>query len=537
MQSVKIQKSPSPDVPASFGGGTIDLRTSGIPDDVIATASVSFGLNNESDTPGLVYPRNPTPLPGAIRDAIATYRGDISVGNIFNTLNFGGNGSFAAAQTIQQGLLDSLNTNVAAAYGSLDQDFGAKGSLGNSWYFGKDENWRFGALVNGVYSEQWRNENQLREGIGAPSVNFFNIDRTVYEERLVAAVNLGLSWLEDHSVGLGYYDLTNDESQATISRGFDSNTEFPEQRIDYGTRLEERQLTLAEISGTHVFADTPWIGDLLAGLKLQNLEFDWRFSDSQATTSIPNQTNFTGNSLLNPSTGRQESTQLLSASGAGQFFFLELEDDMTSWGGDVRLPLEFGNAAVTVSSGWWGSKKTRSYYGYNVNLNAVGVGSSNLSGPLGGVLSPNNLRVSNGFNLSLGAGIGNESYLAAQKVDAGYGMVDINFNSTWRVTAGARYENYQQAVLPIDLLDFSGNSIANLNNQLADPNQKLAIGEDDTYGSLGVTYMGTGLLGTDDYQIRFSYGETVVRPDLREISDVVFLDPELNIQVRVIRCS
>ena len=32
--------------------------------------------------------------------------------------------------------------------------------------------------------------------------------------------------------------------------------------------------------------------------------------------------------------------------------------------------------------------------------------------------------------------------------------------------------------------------------------------------------MGAGLLGADDFEFLFSYGETVVRPDLREISDV-----------------
>jgi outer membrane receptor protein involved in Fe transport len=101
----------------------------------------------------------------------------------------------------------------------------------------------------------------------------------------------------------------------------------------------------------------------------------------------------------------------------------------------------------------------------------------------------------------------------------------------WRISVGARWEDYQQTVLPVDLLDFSGNAIQQVIDDLQEDGQRLAIREDDVYGSLGLTYMGTGLLGADDYQFRLSYGETVVRPDIREISDVKYNDPELNIRV------
>jgi outer membrane receptor protein involved in Fe transport len=215
----------------------------------------------------------------------------------------------------------------------------------------------------------------------------------------------------------------------------------------------------------------------------------------------------------------------------GKFQFLDLQDNQTSWGGTFKLPLQSGSTFWELSAGWWGSKKSRSYYGYNVNLNSVGVQSAFLTGGVGEVLSPGNLTVENGFNLSLGAETGNESYVAAQKVDAGFGMVDVTFNDAWRITAGGRFEDYQQALLPVDLLDFSGNSINAINEQLQDPNQRLAVREDDVYASLGITYMGTGLFGADDYQFRFGYGQTVVRPDLREISDVKYTDPELNIRV------
>ena len=543
VESVKIQKSPSPDQPANFGGGAIDIRTTSIPDELIADLSVSLGYNDISDDDGLDYRSSGSPLPSAIADAIPVYRGDISIGNIFNTLNFGGNGDIAEAQTIHQGLIDSLDTNVDIRSKSLSPDVGYKLALGNSWYFGEGEEWQLGVLVNGTYDEQVRNQSQRREGIGAPDLNFVDIERTVYEERTVAAANIGLSWLTDHSVEASYYNLQNDEDQISISRGFDQNNSFEDgdQKTQFDTRLEERELELVQLSGEHTFFDTPWVGKALERVSAQDLEFEWFWSDSEATTDIPNQTSFQGSADIDTGTGAVSNEQLLATTSMGKFSFLELDDNQTSWGGTFTLPIDIGNAFVEFSTGWWGSKKSRSYFGYNVNLNSVGVLSGLLTGgagngsdsltPVGDVLTAGNVTVANGFDLSLGAETGNESYLAAQKVDAAFFMGDITVSDTWRFTLGGRFEDYQQTVLPVDLLDFTGNSIVALNDALADPDQRLAIREDDTYLSLGVTYMGSGLFGADDYQFRFGFGETVVRPDLREISDVKYTDPELNIRV------
>ena len=254
-------------------------------------------------------------------------------------------------------------------------------------------------------------------------------------------------------------------------------------------------------------------------------------SESEATTDIPNESDLQGSALLNQD-GGIISQQILATTSSGQFSFLELEDELNSWGGDIALPIDLGGARVKLQGGWWGSKKNRQYYGYNINLNAVGVPSSILSGTPGDVLGRNTVTVANGFDLSLGSQFGTESYIAAQKVNAAYGMMDAELGDNWRVTLGARYEDYQQAVLPIDLLDFTGSALTNLINELASPNQTLAIQQDDTFASLGLTYLSAGLFGSDEYQIRFSFGETVVRPDLREIADVVYIDPEVDIRVQ-----
>ncbi len=536
VESVKIQKSPSPDQPANFGGGTINVRTKGIPDDFVFDLSAQLGVNTISDDTGLDYPSSGSPVPQAILDANQTYRGDISTSNILSTLRFSNpDATIGEARQIQQGLLNSLDTGVGISDSSLDPDVGAKASIGNSWYFGSGEEWRFGFLLNATYDEKNRVESQRREGIGNPAINFVDLDRTVYEERTVYAANVGLDWLTDHSVEASYYVLQNDEDQVSITRGYDTNNELVDgdQKAEFNTRLEERELTLFQLSGTHTGRDTPFVSGILEAVNLEDLEFDWLWSDSTAATDIPNQTRFQGAARVNPDTGEiiAGTDTLLATTSVGRFSFLELDDDQTSWGGNFMLPVELGDTYTELSTGWWGTKKSRSYYGYNINLNAVGVQAANLAGTVSDVLDPGNLLVDNGFDLSIGTDTGNESYLAAQKVDAAYGMIDTTFGDSWRVSVGARWEDYQQTVLPVDLTDFSGNSVQVLIDQLNDPNQRLAVREDDTYLSGALTFMGAGMFGADEYQWRLSYGETVVRPDLREISDVRYQDPELQIRV------
>lgn len=540
VDSVKIQKSPSPDLPAAFGGGSIDIRTNSLPNDVVASFQIGTGFNSTTDEFGLSYPGGRTSLPQEIAAAIPMYGGNLEVENIARVLRQPGEltqaQSIAAARQIHQGFIDSLDTGVSPSPQSLDDDLSGRLALGNSWDIGDD--WRFGVLANFTHNEKWRNENSHREAIGNPSENYFDIENTVNEERTVGALNFGFEYADLHSVQFSHNLIRNDEDQASIARGFDQNNELADldQAVRYSVRLEERELEMNQIRGEHAFFDSPIFRPILdAAPFLEEFEFDWFYSDSEARTDIPNEALFQADAVLDANLN-QVSTQLSAQGAAGRFSFLDLDDEMQSGGANFRLPLPLEKNSLTLTAGIWNSKKSRQYYGYNVALNATGVQSSILSGTPQDVFVPGNVTVENGFDLSLDAGIGTESYVAAQKVDAGYVMFDTEIGADWRFTIGGRFENYQQAVLPVDLLDFTGVSILNLQNQLADPTSRLAVNEDDVFGSLAITRAGSNLFGSDQFQFRLSYGQTIVRPDLREVAGtaafpVFYLDPELDVRI------
>jgi len=222
VESIKIQKSPSPDVPANFGGGAIDIRTTSIPNDVVAEVRLGMGYNDVSDSSGRLFPTTGTPLPAPIFDAIETYRGNISVSRILSTLRQTNPlAPISEAQAIHQGLIDSMDLNIGGRTESLDPDTRLRAALGNSWDL--NQNWRFGALFNVSYRDSFRNEDQVRRNVGSPDTRFYDVERTVQEERTVGAINLGLEYLADHSLNFASYLIQNDEAQANASRGYDTN--------------------------------------------------------------------------------------------------------------------------------------------------------------------------------------------------------------------------------------------------------------------------------------------------------------------------
>ena len=117
-------------------------------------------------------------------------------------------------------------------------------------------------------------------------------------------------------------------------------------------------------------------------------------------------------------------------------------------------------------------------------------------------------------NLLRDTTVAGDDYAAGQKVDSYYFEADLFWNNLWRFSGGVRYEDFRQAVVPFD----PRTNQFDLTDD-ADRSQ-LAFAEADFYPSLAVTYF-----LEQDMQLRFSYGKTVVRPDLREVSSATYIDP------------
>lgn len=534
VESLKVQKAYSPELAANFGGGAVDIRTKGVPDEFVFSIAMGSGMNSESDD-GLTHASHGEKhnMPAQMREALNTYQGNLSeqrIGDFYKRANptvTNAERDAFATQT-NRDLLLSLNRDVEIYKKSLPVDFSGSLALGNSWDLNDDIS--LGAVVNFGQDTKWRNKDQDRRDIGSPEDRYSKTERTSEETRQVISTNLGLDYQDMHKLQASVYHIENIHDEARIKTGFNgSNYTLAEgsEYVLYDTRMENRELEVGQLTGEHKL-------DQLNNDWLDTLVFDWFYSDSTVKTDVPNHTTVAGDNTVDPTSGAFISTQLSPRAAMASFEFLNLEDSVISNGWNAKVPLMFDRLELTLSGGFNYNEKSREYYGYTANIDAGGNQSSVLSGNVNDVLNSNRTNdLNNNFDLSVGGGFGTESYVAGQIIEGAYGMFDANWDETWRITGGARKETFKQGLLPVDLLDYTGNSLVKIIDDIANnPDQRYGFAQEDWYPSLAITYMNEGFMNTEAFQVRLSASETVVRPDLREMSDVVYIDTELGMKVK-----
>ncbi len=524
VESLKVQKAYSPDLPAHFGGGNVDIRTKSVPDDFVFNLTLGTGTNSDNDDNDLTYSGGgkTSGLPKSIDTALDTYQGKIDINGIRRILSTEVNDNVTPEQAqqsvqINRDLALSINRDIGIRRDKAPLDQNGAVALGNSWDLSDD--WVIGGILNWSQKTEWRNRDQETQSVSAPDTNYASTQRNTEETKKLASVGVGIDFQDMHHLEASYMQIGNelDEAAITLTQNSDNTLEEGKQKVLYDTRYQDRELDVAQILGKHSF-------DQLSGSTLGNIDFDWFYSESKVKANIPGASTIGGDNTIDPVTGELLSTRITSNTSA-QFAYLNLQDDVRSYGWNAKLPLSFDSTEITFSGGYSYNDKSREYYGYTALID-VG-GGAYLEGTPGNVFSDSSIsNLNNSFETTMSTGFGTESYIAAQMTDAFYGMLDANFNDVWRLTVGARYEDYRRALLPVDLLDYNGVTIEKLVEDLADEDQTFASSEDDWHPSAALTYMNDGFMWTETFQLRLSYAQTVVRPDLRELSDVVYLDPE-----------
>src|SRR5690606_19070390 len=222
---VKVYKAYSPDQPAAFGGGNVNIRTRGVPEGLGFNVSGGTGWNTENSSAGLVNLGSMGELPADLREAISTYQGDISPVNITRMRNPGVSVPTQAMQAegraVNRDLMLALNRDVELeSESSLDPNMNGSVTLGNSWHLNDD--FSFGALGNVSYGTSLRNQNQREVNFANPGRDSTEIVRTFESENTTAALNLSVDFRGKHRLTTNSYLLRNFEDQASIVDQFNS---------------------------------------------------------------------------------------------------------------------------------------------------------------------------------------------------------------------------------------------------------------------------------------------------------------------------
>ncbi|MDP4982942.1 TonB-dependent receptor plug domain-containing protein [Pseudoalteromonas tunicata] len=540
IESMAVQKAYSPNMPAAFGGGNIDIRTKAIPSEFTAGFEVGAAKDTSAGK-GFTYKGDDDGIPTSINAAIVQYRGDFSISNMIARGNLVDNENGTRSEqaiAMNNQLLKSLPRDFALKEESLDPSWDVKGHIGNS----VEEDLlggKLGFLLSGEYANSWDAAERKTAVIAqeiqdncATTLNSaqdvsrscFNTVKhsttTTENERYNATLNLGYQ-LDTHKVSLMnlYLRDNEDETKVSSSESPAGSTVFTivndgRANRDHEFNLEQRTLTVTQLIGQHTFLD--WWG----------IGADWQYTRSKAETDIPTNVEFKFRDNYDTS-GKYLNSQITGDDNRAIYSYTNMEDRVNSYGGNMTLPLTFEGLEIELKGGFDASDRARVYNTSSFAVNngtglALGVATDPL---LASSYLTNDFidgqRILVDFNEPSAPDA--DDYLAAQKINAGYASFDVIYDNFIRVSGGVRYEEFKQSSIGTSSLIFDKDDLDIYYNP--EKIESGSIHQSDYFPALSLTY-----LGGEDYQVRLGYGETIVRPDLREVVPVSYFDPLTDIR-------
>ncbi|WP_087506155.1 TonB-dependent receptor domain-containing protein [Neiella marina] len=508
IESLSVQKAGSPNAPAAFGGGHVDIRTKAIPTDFFFKFGLGTRYNTNDSDDAYTYASGDDEwkgkddgiraFPQSIEDAYSTYGGIDPISDILPVV-----GDLDQARQINRELALDMHRDMTVK--TQDTDFAYRGNVavGNSWDLGKDT--IFGFVAAGYYKRQQENYEELDVELADENGTINNSKEVVGTDSIVqwsTLLNMGFEFDENNKVETytTYLRDTSDDVSIAIEETIDTISE-PNALQVYSVEYEERTLISNQAKGTHFFPS------------LYDIEVNWFYSDARAERYAPNELSYTYGVVIDEQTGDITSRRL-NTQDEPKYVYTRLDDDTENTGFEVKLPVNFAGAEVTLSGGYSYFERARENYATRLGFEADKFGNDILELEFSDIFTDENiLDEEKDFELK-DASTSTEDYVAAEMIDAGFFSFDANFDDIWRFTGGLRYEDFRRTTLPID----SDGEISDEGGRY-DITDYVVV-EDGWYPSLSATWQ-----QSEEMQWRFGASKTIVRPDLREVSPVRFQDP------------
>ncbi len=494
-----VQKSYSVNYPAEFGGGVINLTTPASPRESFfeigvgasADTETSFNLGYTyygSDTDWSGFDDGTRDFPSALRAAV--------VNGTFNQTSAAERRDFAASLVNSPTTVLQTNRNIPA-------NVSAELSAGTSFDVG---GLRLGLVASAGYSNSWRTRDALQqtsldpELAGTPQTSF---QRVTTDNRIIVNGLLGVgAEFGEHQIRWTNLYIRDTLKQGRLAAGFNRNVsdqdpDLPPSLLEQNTYWFERQLI-----------DTQLVGEFRFG----NLGVDVRaaYANSQRESPYERDIGYFYLGDNDPTTvGVGDVDDYINnLSSAGQFAtiaFSDLNEDLYSGALDLAYRFE-GGVPLTVSAGYAYTKTERTSSRFQFQYfrpdGALPLGVAQERPDF--LLSDFNVYTYNIQLRDISGAEGAAAYDADLRIHAGYAQGDIEIVDGLRLTAGVRYEDAVQTVLPIGG-NVQGTSLSN-------------------------TYWLPAATATwnirNDMQLRLHASKTIARPQFRELAAQIYQDFE-----------
>ena len=509
MNNITVSKNFTPDMPADFTGGLMNLETKDFPDARILSFSASLGYN-----PSMHFNSDYLKYQGGSTDFLGFDDGTRALPSGAGNQIIPTPTSGAPAAAVQQ-FVSSFNPTLGATRGTSLMDGSASFSVGNQIPIGKGEesNRKLGYVFSLSYKSEYTYYDDVRIGeyqrYSDPELldlRYATVQEGQMGERsaLVGAI-AGLAYKTDRTK----HKLTFMHLQSGLSRAaqfrIDNDGEAVGQSgyLAFSDNLEYNQRSMSNVlyNGTRVLKNTNW-------------EMDWRVSPTLSLSDDPDirKTAFT----VTP-------TSTFFSSGAGGNPS-RIWRSLREYNLPVRLDLTHTYEAMgSPAKLKFGGSNTYKYRDYEILFFDIQFfGNQNWPNPDPNVvLTPENLFPNQPNSIYYQSGNNNPNpneYQSSINNSALYVSNELQLASRLRTIIGVRMEYYVQHHTGRDQAYASGDLINGRNLV----NEKV-LETVNFFPSVNLIYR-----VSEKENLRLAYSRTVARPSFKELSFAQILDPITN---------
>ena len=487
IESMTIQKTWSPDLPGTFAGGDVLIKSKEIPEqDNYIKFSVGGTYHDRTGDSFKTNDDNSNGLPADI----------IEKSSNFQELQQGFPGIGVPGYTEQE--LAAINSAIVnyRSYNLKETKLkpGYKLSLDAGQSFKTSGGLKYG-FVGTVYTatdQDAREATKFDTFYDIPNEKLSAGERSDYtqtelSEKTGGLVSFSVGDVDEHRLKYTLLGFAENTESTTFSEK-DGGPEGPGIDDEQRTYLSyvEQQLVAHQLSGIHRF-------DLsqLWGGGLKNVNVTWDLETAEATRYEPGTVEYTYEKTSNSTP--------LTLNKDIWFLYSDLEDEVENGRIDIELPYKIGGLDHSTSMGVFEYRKSRTLDNRRFKAEH-GLGTDVFTDIDNVFTQPNvedgNLVLTSNYRSA-------DAYTATQDVRAFYLNQLVSITDDLDLIVGVRQETSTQ-----ELID----------TESGEPYDPLET--DDTLPSVTVNYS-----ITDDHKIRFGYSSTLSRPDFREFSPNRFKDP------------
>ena len=488
LESVVIQKTFSPDSPAEFGGGVVQLRTRSYPEKLTLSFKASVGYNSET-----TFRQAPTHHGGSL-DWLGMDDGSRALPEEIRSAS-----PIRAGDRFQAGHTDEdrarfarmLTNNWTVHEATVPPSRGFGASVGNTFQLGDVP---VGFVLSLFYDDDYQLTRRLSRRYGTSDAAEGGIQEiTSFDvrsfERVVSSGGIlvaGSEYAKGHRIKSTTLLLRITDMSTDVVTGVDAE--------DYDIRWSrlrfvERQLLTQQVVGEQTLAD---------GLRL-----DWRYAYSEALRDEPDRREYYyRNEAL---AGQPADFQLSGRPDGNVRSWSQLEDRIHDVGADVTYTFSpFSDQEAMVKAGATRMARKRNVDTIRLTFNGSLPADVRRGSP-DEVFSETNIGGENGWLLN-DVTQGTDAYEAEQSIHAAFLMTELPIMKSLSWMGGIRLESSDQTVSTFD-------PFSNLTPMEAD------VSAFDWLPATTLTWR-----FAQDMSVRGGYGRTVSRPDFRELSQASFLD-------------